>query len=212
MGDGGSGGDPLGHGQDKETLLGTILRIDVSSGTSYSIPDDNPFVGSSGADEIYAYGLRNPWRFHFDKQEGTLWTGDVGQDQYEEIDIIISGGNYGWNIREGMHCYDAWDCDTDGMIDPVAEYNHAVGYSVTGGYVYRGTELTSLSGKYLYADYGSGNVWTLTHNTGSADYTSEALLANTGKTIASFAEDLDGEMYIVSLYTGEFLKLIETIE
>ena len=212
MGDGGSGGDPLGHGQDKETLLGAILRIDVSGEGAYSIPSDNPFVGTAGADEIYAYGLRNPWRFHFDRENGTLWAGDVGQDQFEEIDIIINGGNYGWNVREGEHCYGSSNCDSEGMIDPVAEYNHSQGYSVTGGYVYRGTQLTSLSGKYLYGDYGSGNIWALTDNGDSLSYTSEMILADTDKTIASFVEDLNGEIYIVSLYTGEFLKLIETVE
>ncbi len=211
LGDGGAAGDPFNHGQDINTLLGTILRIDVSSGTSYDIPADNPFVGSTGADEIYAYGLRNPWRFHFDREDGTLWAGDVGQDEYEEIDIIINGGNYGWKVREGAHCYESFNCDSEGMIDPVAEYSHSVGYSVTGGYVYRGELLTSLTGKYLYGDYGSGNVWTLTANE-DGTYTSERLLSNTGKTIASFAEDLNGEMYIVSLYTGEVLKLIETME
>lgn len=210
MGDGGSGGDPYGHGQNIQSLLGTILRIGVSGESGYTIPTDNPFVGADGADEIYAYGLRNPWRFHFDREDGTLWAGDVGQDQFEEIDIITNGGNYGWAVREGEHCYGSSNCDSEGMIDPVAEYNHSLGYSVTGGYVYRGTQLTSLSGKYLYGDYGSGNIWTLT-NSGDT-YTSEMLLADTGKTIASFVEDLNGEIYIVSLYTGEFLKLIETVE
>ena len=212
LGDGGAAGDPLNHGQDIDTLLGTILRIDISSGTSYSVPDDNPFVGTAGADEIYAYGLRNPWRFHFDREDGTLWAGDVGQDEYEEINIVVNGGNYGWKIREGAHCFESLNCDSQGLIDPVAEYSHSVGYSVTGGYVYRGEALTSLSGKYLYADYGTGNIWTLTSNGDGSGYTSERLLSNTGKTIASFAEDLNGEMYIVSLYTGEFLKLIETME
>jgi glucose/arabinose dehydrogenase len=212
MGDGGSGGDPYGHGQNTNTLLGAILRIGVSGESSYTIPNDNPFVGSSGADEIYAYGLRNPWRFHFDREDGTLWAGDVGQDQFEEIDIITSGGNYGWNVREGEHCYESSNCDSEGMIDPVAEYNHSQGYSVTGGYVYRGTQLTSLSGKYLYADYGSGHIWTLTDNGDSPGYTSDMLLPDTGKSIASFVEDSEGEIYIVSLYTGEFLKLVESIE
>lgn len=205
MGDGGSGGDPLGHGQDLDTLLGTILRIDVSGDTGYGVPASNPFVGTGSAEEIYAYGMRNPWRFHFDRDEGTLWAGDVGQNEYEEIDIVVSGGNYGWNIREGAHCYDSWNCDTEGLIDPVAEYDHSQGYSVTGGYVYRGTLLPGLTGKYLFGDYGSGNIWTLTPD-GNGGYERDTLFANTGKTIASFAEDLNGEIYVVSLYTGEVLK------
>ena len=137
LGDGGAGGDPQNNGQDLSTLLGSILRIDVDrteGGTPYAIPDDNPFVGQSDArPEIYAYGLRNAWRFSFDAETGTLWAGDVGQNSYEEIDIIEKGGNYGWNIMEGRHAYEPDGRSTDGLIDPIVEYGRSEGISVTGG-------------------------------------------------------------------------------
>ncbi|MES9993160.1 MAG: PQQ-dependent sugar dehydrogenase, partial [Candidatus Thiodiazotropha sp.] len=148
LGDGGSGGDPQGHGQNTATLLGSMLRIDVGAGLgSYTIPADNPFVSAGGAAEIYAYGLRNPWRWSFDRQTGELWLGDVGQNAYEEIDIIYSGGNYGWNLMEGSHCYpSSANCDATGLTLPVAEYDHSQGISVTGGYVYRGSAMPQMQG------------------------------------------------------------------
>src|SRR5699024_3373620 len=166
-GDGGSGGDPHGNGQSRKTLLGKILRIDVNGtedGKNYAIPPDNPFFDNeqSFREEIYAYGLRNPWRFSFDPDTGQLWAGDVGQNQYEEIDIIEKGGNYGWNIMEGNYCYGANNCDQSGLIPPVWEYEHSNGNrSITGGFVYRGPTLDGLTGWYIYADYVSGRIWAL---------------------------------------------------
>ena len=206
LGDGGSGGDPQGHGQNTGTLLGSMLRIDVGDGSSggYTIPADNPFVSGGGLPEIFAYGLRNPWRWSFDRISGELWLGDVGQNTYEEIDIITRGGNYGWNIMEGAHCYNAASCDQTGLILPVAEYDHTEGVAVTGGYVYRGSDIAFLQGRYLYADYGSGRIWAL-EQTGPGQYISSELL-DTPYNIASFAEDHDGELYIIPL-GGDILKI-----
>ncbi|MGZ4885701.1 MAG: PQQ-dependent sugar dehydrogenase, partial [Halobacteriota archaeon] len=165
LGDGGGAGDPLGNGQNRSTLLGKILRIDVNSASgslNYSIPRDNPFVGNNQGfrEEIYAYGLRNPWRFSFDPTTGLLWVGDVGQDRIEEVDIVKSGGNYGWNIMEGSSCYSPPSgCNQTGLSLPIWEYNHSIGYSVTGGFVYRGAALPELVGSYVYGDYGSGRIW-----------------------------------------------------
>jgi uncharacterized repeat protein (TIGR03806 family) len=199
LGDGGSGGDPLGNGQNPATLLGAMLRIDVGDGTGgYSIPPDNPFVGGGGAPEVYAYGLRNPWRWSFDRSSGALWLGDVGQNAYEEVDIITGGANYGWNLMEGNHCYPASaSCDSTGLVLPVAEYDHSQGISITGGYVYRGGDLPALAGRYLYADYGSGMIWSL-HDNGSGGYSVSELL-DTTLNIASFAEDQNGELYVLHL-------------
>jgi len=206
LGDGGSGGDPHGHGQNTNTLLGSMLRIDVGDGSSgsYTIPADNPFASNGGIPEIFAYGLRNPWRWSFDRVTGDLWLGDVGQNNYEEIDIISSGGNYGWNIMEGAHCYNAASCDQTGLILPVAEYAHTQGFAVTGGYVYRGSAISFLQGHYLYGDYATGRIWAL-EKTGQGQYTSTELL-DTSLNIASFAEDHDGELYVVNL-GGSILKI-----
>jgi len=199
LGDGGSGGDPLGHGQNTNTLLGNILRIDVGDGSSgsYAIPADNPFVNSGGEPEIFAYGLRNPWRWSFDSVTGDLWAGDVGQGSYEEIDIITKGSNYGWNLMEGNHCYNSSSCNQTGLTMPVAEYDHSLGFSVTGGYVYHGSNIPFLQNHYLYADYVSGRIWGL-EQTGPNQYTSTELL-DTSFNIASFAEDHLGELYIIDL-------------
>lgn len=208
LGDGGSGGDPRGHGQNLRTLLGTILRIDVSAldeTRAYAVPPDNPFVGVEGArPEIWAYGLRNPWRFSFDRETGDLWTGDVGQNALEEIDIIRPGLNYGWNIMEGTSCFRNAGCDSDELEPPVAEYGRDGGCSVTGGYVYRGSRLPSLVGAYLYGDFCTGNIWALRHDSGQV--VEQALIANTDLQIASFAEGPDGEVYILS-FTGEIARL-----
>ncbi|MFN7147066.1 MAG: PQQ-dependent sugar dehydrogenase [Myxococcota bacterium] len=163
LGDGGSAGDPEGNGQDTGTLLGKMLRIDVDGAAPYGIPADNPFAdGAGGLPEIYAWGLRNTWKFSFDAASGVLWAGDVGQDRREEIDIVENGGNYGWNLKEGTNCYEAPSpCDGGGLVDPVAEYTHAEGECVTGGFVYRGTEMPGYEGVYFYADYVSGTVWAL---------------------------------------------------
>ena len=208
LGDGGSGGDPRGHGQNLRTLLGTILRIDVSAldeTGSYAVPPDNPFVGVQGArPEIWAYGLRNPWRFSFDRETGDLWTGDVGQNKLEEIDIIKPGANYGWNIMEGTSCFRGPGCGSDDLEPPVAEYGRDGGCSVTGGYVYRGPRLPSLVGAYLYGDFCTGNIWALRHD--GSQVVDQALIADTDLQISSFAEGPDGEVYILS-FTGEIARL-----
>jgi glucose/arabinose dehydrogenase len=210
LGDGGSEGDPQGNGQNLGTVLGSILRIDVSelSATGhYEIPADNPFVDTAGARaEIWAYGLRNPWRFSFDLETGLLWAGDVGQSSWEEIDIIAKGANYGWNIMEGFHCYSpATGCDQSGLTLPLVEYDHSQGCSVIGGYVYRGDQIASLQGYYIYGDYCSGNIWALAYQDNVV--TENKLLAESGLTITSFGEDLAGNLYILSregsyLYPG----------
>jgi len=216
FGDGGSSGDPKSFGQDTSTLLGAMLRIDVNVGASetYKIPTDNPFATStcdqsarSGqCPEIFAYGLRNPWRWTFDRNTGDLWLGDVGQGSYEEIDIIRNGGNYGWNVMEGMHCYNSSNCDQTGLTLPVAEYGRSVGYSVTGGYVYRGSNITFLFGRYLYADYGSGIIASL-EKTDVDEYNASQLL-DTNLNISAFAEDHEGELYIIN-YGGTIHKIME---
>ena len=198
LGDGGGAGDPSGNGQNRSTPLGKILRIDVNSASgslNYSIPRDNPFVGNNQGfrEEIYAYGLRNPWRFSFDSGTGRLWVGDVGQDRIEEIDIVRSGGNYGWNIMEGSLCYSPPSgCNQTGLALPIWEYNHAIGYSVTGGFVYRGAAFPELVGAYVYGDYGSGRIWALRYD-GMNSTNSE--LAATGVHITSFGFDQKDELY-----------------
>ncbi|MBI3934640.1 MAG: PQQ-dependent sugar dehydrogenase [Acidobacteria bacterium] len=205
-GDGGSGGDPQGNGQNLNTLLGKILRIDVDSGTPYGIPADNPFVGTPGRDEIFAYGLRNPWRFSFDRQTGRLFAGDVGQNRYEEIDIIVRGGNYGWNVMEGGHCFSPQtNCNTAGLILPIQEYGRALGNSVTGGYIYRGTAVPSLVGKYLYADFGTGILWALSELS-NGQWRNEELL-RTGLNVSSFGEDEAGQLYLVD-YGGSVQQIV----
>jgi glucose/arabinose dehydrogenase len=198
LGDGGGAGDPLGNGQNRSTLLGKILRIDVNSASgslNYSIPRDNPFVGNNQGfrEEIYAYGLRNPWRFNFDSVTGRLWVGDVGQDRIEEIDIVKSGSNYGWNIMEGSLCYSPPSgCNQTGLAPPIWEYTHATGYSVTGGFVYRGAAFPELVGAYVFGDYGSGRIWALRYD-GMNSTNSE--FAATGVHITSFGLDQKDELY-----------------
>jgi glucose/arabinose dehydrogenase len=205
LGDGGSGGDPQRNGQNLGTLLGKILRIDVGDLTpagKYKIPVDNPFVDTAGAkSEIWAYGLRNPWRFSFDRETGQLWCGDVGQNLWEEIDIITRGANYGWNIMEGFHCYSpAAGCDQSGLTLPIVEYAHSKGCSVTGGYVYRGDKIPALRGYYVYGDFCSGNIWALGYSRNTV--TQNILLAESGLSITSFGEDLAGNIYILSSQGG----------
>src|SRR5262249_32930305 len=156
LGDGGSGGDPMGNGQNLGTWLGKVLRIDVRGAQPYTVPGDNPFVGTQGAlPEIWAFGFRNPWRMAFDSSTGALWVGDVGQDAVEEIDVVRRGSNYGWNRFEGNSCYRS-PCPAAGMVAPVATYTHSEGCSVSGGVVYRGRNVPKLVGWYLYADFCSG--------------------------------------------------------
>ncbi len=196
IGDGGDGGDPLGNGQNTDVLLGKILRLDVS-GDTYTIPADNPFANGGGQPEIFAYGLRNPWRITFDRKTGDLWAGDVGQGTREEVDLIESGGNYGWNITEGDICFKpSEDCDRTGLIEPRATYANGDGNcSITGGYVYRGQAFPELVGWYIFSDYCSGIIWGLDTDDPDAQ---PLQLAETGEKIPSFAEDADGELYILT--------------
>ena len=217
-GDGGSGGDPEGNGQRLDTYLGKLLRIDVETGDGagmreYATPADNPFVNDAAAkSEIWAYGLRNPWRFSFDRETGDLWIGDVGQNAWEEIDFqpasSAGGENYGWNVLEGTHPFppEAEISDTSGYVMPVVEYDRAAGKSVTGGYVYRGTTQPALEGVYLYADFSSGRIWGLRR---SGESIENVLLAETGRAIASFGEDDDGELYVVD-FAGQILRVTAT--
>ena len=207
LGDGGSAGDPQRNGQDTSTLLGTILRIDVSEATAaqpYAIPLDNPFAGSGGRPEIWAYGLRNPWRFSFDRETGELWAGDVGQNRWEEIDIIERGGNYGWNAMEGNHCFrPQTGCESEGFIPPVWEYPlEDDACSVIGGYVYRGAAISWLAGVYVYGDFCTGQIFGLRYADG--EVVEHKLLADTGLRIASFGQDNDGELYVLSQGEGIF--------
>lgn len=212
VGDGGSGGDPQKNGQNRSTLLGKILRIDVNktSGTlKYGIPRDNPYHGNSKGfkEEIFAYGIRNPWRFSFDKVTGDLWMGDVGQNKIEEIDIVKKGGNYGWNVMEAEECYGKTNCDTQNMILPVWSYRQGpqTGNSVTGGHVYRGKSVKSLQGKYIYGDYVTGNIWALSP-AGKGKYTNALLIKHKGM-ISSFGEDANDELYICSYGDGKIYKI-----
>ncbi len=212
LGDGGSSGDPGGHGQNRTTLLGSVLRIDVSAATQaqpYSVPADNPFVGAGGGvrEELWAYGLRNPWRFSFDPPTGQLWVGDVGQNHYEEVDILEPGRNYGWNVMEGAHCYPPPGavCDQTDLELPVAEYAHSEGCSITGGRVYRGTRVSDLAGAYVYGDYCSGKIWGLRYEAGSV--IEQALLIDTNLTITSFGVDQQGTLYIIP-YNGAIHRFV----
>ena len=205
-GDGGSGGDPFGNGQKLSVLLGKILRIDVSGSRGYKIPKDNPFVKTRGArKEIYAYGLRNPWRFSFDRKGTRLFVGDVGQNTIEEVDIVTRGGNYGWNIMEGDICFlPQTGCNRSGLILPIATYGRDEGQSNTGGYFYRGTKVRKLAGNYLFGDFETGRLFTLTPQ---ADRTwVRATLQETGLLISSFAEDRAGELYVID-YTGTIYRV-----
>jgi len=217
FGDGGSANDPFGHGQNTNTRFGTLLRINVDdfpanapAGQRFSIPLDNPFAnGQGGLPEIYAYGLRNPWRFSFDQQNGALWLGDVGQNAVEEIDIIENGGNYGWDAKEGPNCFSENPCDDPQFIDPVFSYSQQPGNnrSVTGGFVYRGTDIPGLTGSYVYGDFVSGRMWALSPSTTSDGWTNKLLL-NTGVNIGSFAQGHDGEVYVLD-FGGTIQKIVK---
>ena len=202
LGDGGKAGDPHGNGQDTTTLLGSILRIDVrelDNHGGYIIPPDNPFVGVDGdiRKEIWAYGLRNPWRFSFDRLTDELWAGDVGQNRVEEVDIVEPGRNYGWNTMEGSQCFEpSRSCDEEGLERPVAEYSHDDGCSITGGYVYRGDRLPALYGAYVYGDFCSGKVWGLRYDGSSV--TEHMELVDSSLRISSFAEAPSGEIFVLS--------------
>jgi glucose/arabinose dehydrogenase len=202
-GDGGGGGDPDGNGQNRAALLGKILRIDVESGAlTYNIPATNPFVNDPSArPEVWAFGLRNPWRFSFDSATGDLFIGDVGQNLFEEINrqpgSSAGGENYGWNIMEGLHCFGSDACDQTGLTLPVAEYDHTLGCSVTGGHVYRGTSFPSMFGYYFYADFCSGRIWGLNTVTGQS-----TVLLDTDFNIVTFGTDEAGNLYAADITGG----------
>jgi len=211
-GDGGSGGDPGNRAQNKKELLGKILRIDVnnpSANLKYGIPADNPFKGNKDGfrEEIYAYGMRNPWRFNFDRETGSLWAGDVGQNKIEEVDIIEKGGNYGWNIMEADECYKSGNCDTSGLILPIVSYEQGsnTGRSITGGYVCRDKNLPGLHGKYIYGDFVSGNIWVLTYSGKKA--VKNELLTNLSGGLSSFGEDSKSNLYVLAYGTGKVYKI-----
>lgn len=215
-GDGGSGGDPMDHAQDTSGLLGSFTRIDIDSGAPYAIPTDNPFaanalctqgVGGAPCPEIFAWGLRNPWRWSFDRATGELWAGDVGQNTIEEVDIINLGGNYGWRCREGTTDFDTSGQCPAGLIDPITQYDHSLGASITGGYVYRGTAIPDLQGHYVFADFVSGRIWALPASSGTGSSADELL--DTELSIAAFAEDNDGELYVLDFAAGRIYQLID---
>jgi glucose/arabinose dehydrogenase len=210
VGDGGSANDPPNNAQNIEVLLGKILRVnvdkaDAAAGTLYSAPASNPFVGRAGRDEIYAFGLRNPWRFSFDRRTSQQWVGDVGQDRFEEVDTpVTAGGNYGWRVYEGANCSntDFLLCTPSRFISPIFDYPHSSGRcSITGGYVYRGAGNALPDGTYIYGDYCSGEIF-------AWDGRSQRILLNAGGSVSSFGEDEDGELYVVTL-NGTISKVVD---
>jgi glucose/arabinose dehydrogenase len=214
LGDGGSGGDPQGNGQDlTRNFLGSILRLDVRGATAdrpYRVPPDNPFAGRDDGSrgETWAYGFRNPWRFSFDEQ-GQLWAGDVGQGEWEEIDLVQGGRNYGWNIMEGNHCFRPQSgCPQEGLELPVAEYDHEGGQcSVTGGHVYRGAGVPALRGWYVFGDYCTGTVWAIPASSKGGAEPELVELRARGPNISSFAEDAAGELYILA-FDGAIYRFV----
>ncbi|HYM19395.1 MAG TPA: PQQ-dependent sugar dehydrogenase [Candidatus Kapabacteria bacterium] len=215
FGDGGSGGDPDRNGQNKRMLLGKILRLNVDATEDtlhYAIPSTNPFFGNDSGfrQEIYAYGLRNPWKYSFDVPTGRLWAGDVGQDLWEEVDIIESGKNYGWNVMEGFHCYNAGTCDSTGMTPPILDYGHSTGNKcIIGGFVYHGMKMPELRGQYIYGDYVSGRVWALDYSNPAQPINKMLIdVASPRIAISSFGVDPNGEI-LVSAYgaNGHILRL-----
>lgn len=212
LGDGGSGGDPLVSGQDPTTLLGSILRLDVSTRGAYAIPDDNPFAdGNGGAPEVYLFGLRNPWRFSFDRATGELWIADVGQGAYEEVNRLDpgdAGANLGWNTMEGAHCFQVADCSADGLVLPVAEYGRDEGCSVTGGHVYRGPAIDGLRGWYLMADYCSGRLLGVRSDTDASSVATPVLVLETGARVSAIGTDDRGELYLADLEAGRISRIV----
>jgi glucose/arabinose dehydrogenase len=209
LGDGGARDDPHSNAQNLKTLLGSILRIDVDRqdpGLKYAIPKDNPFANRKDArGEIWAYGIRNVWRIAFDRQTGDLWASDVGQDIWEEINIITRRGNYGWNLREAMHPttpktpgVPAGTPPRPDLIEPIWEYHHDVGKSITGGSVYRGKQVPELAGAYLYADFVTGQVWALWYDREKKQVTANRTIQQKGQPVMSFGEDDDGELYFLT--------------
>lgn len=209
IGDGGGNGDPLGSGQDFNSLLGSLIRIDVTHGDPYLIPPSNPFAGQAGKrGEIWAKGLRNPWRYAFDPSAGLLYIADVGQDSREEVDVVpvTAGGlNYGWNVTEGSRCYNASTCNYAGFTAPVLDYDHSEGCSITGGYVYRGTAIPRLKGHYLYSDYCGGFLRSFRYDNGVA--VDQQDWGITTDNVTSFGQDFDGELYLLS--ANAVYKIVE---
>jgi glucose/arabinose dehydrogenase len=235
LGDGGNQGDPFGSGQNTSTLLAKMLRIDVNSRATvgsgvrrhqlqYGFPPDNPFIneiemnGSGSHKEIFAYGFRNPWRYSWDRKTGELWVGDVGQDLWEEVDVVTNGGNYGWSVREGMHHYKPGPPGAQ-YVDPVIEYthqpslrpeamfpDHSIGLCVIGGYVYRGKKFPALEGIYIYGDYNLGTIWGLRYDSSTKKAVAHGTLLDQKKNITSFAEDAAGEVYVLT-QEGEIFQI-----
>lgn len=211
-GDGGNGGDPQNYGQRINTLLGKILCIDIDAGNPYAIPLTNPFIDSTNSQvrkEIFAWGMRNPWRCSFDPETGWLWAGDVGQGSWEEVDIIENGKNYGWRCYEGNHTYDLSGCNYPEYIFPVWEYSHSLGYSITGGYIYRGVNVPELLGKYIYADYGTKRVWALSYD--GINPTTNDLLLTASSNISSFGTDQSNELYLVGFGPDRIYRFTPTV-
>jgi uncharacterized repeat protein (TIGR03806 family) len=218
-GDGGGGGDPQENGQRLTTLLGKMLRIQIGApGAGYSIPADNPFAGNAACPpggsrasgecpEIYAWGLRNPWRWSFDRADGTMWLADVGQGTFEEVNTIQRGGNYGWDCREGAHDFETTGCPASGLIDPVAEYGRTLGESITGGYVYRGMQPSNLVGRYLFADFVSGRIWAWIPNASNPSSRAPTQLLQTTLNISSFGQGNDGELYLTDYAAGTLHRI-----
>jgi glucose/arabinose dehydrogenase len=205
LGDGGSEGDPNGTGQSVSDLLGSILRVDVANGTGYTIPPDNPFVGRDDArPEVWSFGLRNPWRFTFDPANGDLYVADVGQNAWEEVDVVTAaagagrGANFGWNPSEGQHCYASASCDLSRYTLPVLEYSHAEGCSISGGFVYRGAAIPALQGHYFYADYCQGWVRSFRLQDGTAVESQQWPTLAPGGQVPGFGRDAAGELYVLS--------------
>jgi len=209
LGDGGSGGDPQGNGQNPDALLGKILRIDVE-GDPYAIPEDNPFADGGGAPEALLIGLRNPWRFSFDRATGLLWIGDVGQNAAEEIDrvdpLADAGANLGWTVMEASQCFAVPNCPTRGLTLPIAEYGRDLGCSVTGGYVYRGEAIPDLRGWYLFSDYCSGPLFGVPSD--AEGVTGPRILFETGISVSTFGEGPDGELYVADLNGGSIYRIV----
>ena len=212
LGDGGGGGDPQDNGQNPDALLGKVLRLDIapSGSDGYEVPDDNPFVNGGGAPEVWHLGLRNPWRLSFDRANGDLWIGDVGQGMWEEVDVAragASGLNFGWNLMEGSSCYGAGECDTEGLTLPVSDYGRDLGCTVIGGYVYRGAQYAFLDGTYLFADYCSGRIFAI--DAASDGPVAPRTVGEAEGRISAFGEDADGELYVMALQ-GDIWRVTAT--
>jgi hypothetical protein len=205
-GDGGGANDPEERGQDVNSFLGKVLRVNVTGVSTppyYTVPQDNPFVGAPGLDEIFAYGFRNPWRMSMDSATGTMWLGDVGQGAWEEVEPVTRGGNYGWDCYEGFVAFEPAGCPAGGFTDPRAAYDHSLGCAVTGGYVYRGAAMPELAGWYVYGDYCSGRIWAVDAAPGASS--PPVLLMDSPYTIPSFGERADGELLVLTFQNAVYL-------